>query len=141
MLNWQCVDQPGKKFEILGLYKDQELKGYIVLFFRKKNKHGVTAKGAIADICYHPDGPAGIVDELLKAALNLAVEHRAGSLVTDVVDPLLEERLQKLGFWRVKNPLQLMVKSEKYEEYVYDINNWFITRGDSDVSIFEDPNL
>lgn len=141
MLNWQYVDQPGKKFEILGFYKEQELKGYIVLFFRKKNKHGVIAKGAITDICYHPDEPAGIVDELLKAALNLAIEHRVGSLVTDVVDPLVEERLQEFGFWRVKNPLQLMVKSEKYRERAYDINNWFITRGDSDVSIFEDPNL
>jgi len=141
MLNWQYVDQPGKKFEILGLYRKQELKGYIVLFFRKKNKHGVIAKGSIADICYLPDEPVLIIDELLKAALNLAVEHRIGSLVTDVVDRHVEERLQRFGFWRVKNPLQLMVKSEKYHDSAYDINNWFITRGDSDVSIFEDPNL
>jgi len=141
LLNWQYVDQPGKKFDIIGFYKDQELKGYIVLFFRKKDANGVISKAAITDISYHPDEPVKAVDELLKAALNLAAERQVGSLVTDVVDPLVEERLRNFGFWRVKNPLQLMTRSEKHQDLIYDIDNWFITRGDSDISIFEAPNV
>jgi hypothetical protein len=140
-LNWQYVDQPGKKFDILGYYKDEELRGYIVLFIRKKNANGVVSKAAITDISYHPEESAEIVDALLKTALNLAAEYGAGTLVTDIVDTLVEKRLQNFGFWRIKNPLQLMTRSEKDQDLIYDIGKWFITRGDSDISIFEDPNL
>jgi hypothetical protein len=139
-LNWQYAGQLGKKFDILGFYDGDELRGYIVLFIRKPNADGIIAKAAITDICYSPEGLEKVVDELLKAALNLAAERGVGSLVTDVVDPLVEERLRTFGFWPVKNPLQLMVRSDEDQEFLYDIKNWFITRGDSDTSIFEDPN-
>jgi hypothetical protein len=143
-LNWQYVDQPGKKFDIFAFYEGERLKGYIVLFFRKANADGVISKAAITDICYHPghaEAAEGTVDELLKAAINLAAERRAGSLVTDIADPLVEERLPHFGFWPVKNPLQLMTKAEQNQQRLYDIDNWFLTRGDSDTSMFEDPNL
>jgi hypothetical protein len=45
------------------------------------------------------------------------------------------------GFNRVKNPLQLLVKSNENQTALYDPKNWFVTRGDSDTSIFEHPNL
>jgi hypothetical protein len=141
LLNWQYVDQPGKKFDIFSFYNDGDLKGYIVLFFRKPNEKGVISKAAITDICYGRDRSEEVVDELLKAALNLAVERRIGSLVTDVVDPLVEYRLRGFGFSRVKNPLQLMTRSDADQKLLYDIKNWFLTRGDSDTSIFEAPNL
>ena len=34
-LEWQFLRQPGKKFDVLGLYEDGRLMGYVVLFFRK----------------------------------------------------------------------------------------------------------
>jgi len=49
--------------------------------------------------------------------------------------------LKKLGFWPIKSPLQLMAKVPENADTVYDIQNWYLTRGDSDISIFEDPNL
>lgn len=141
-LNWQYVEQPGKKFDIFAMYGDSgKVRGYIVLFFRKPNAKGIISKAAITDIVYSPTEPQFVVDELLKTALNLAIERRIGSLVTDIVDPLVESRLKHFGFWPVKNPLQLMVKSPDRQDVIYDIKNWFITRGDSDTSIFEDPNL
>ena len=111
MLRWQYQKQPGKKFDILGFYEKGNLHGYAVLFFRKADENGAISKAAITDIFYHPENAKTTVDELIKGALQLAIERRAGGLVTDAIDALLEERFENAGFWRVKNPLQLMVKT------------------------------
>lgn len=140
-LDWQFKQQPKKRFDILGYYENGKLLGYAVLFFRKPNDEGAVAKAAISDICYHPDKPQKIVDALLAASLCIAVERRAGGLVTDALDPLLQERLGHYGFWKVKSGLQLMVLAPENRETIYDAGKWFLTRGDSDISIFEQPNI
>lgn len=139
-LEWQFMRQPGKKFEVLGLYEKEQLLGYVVMFFRRA-KDGVTPKGAISDICCDARNSESVIDELLKAALRLAIERRAGSLVTDVLDPRIEERLRYFGFWRIKAAPPFMVYSPTRQELMYEPSNWFLTRADSDVSIFEEPNL
>lgn len=141
ILDWQYCRQPGKKFDVLGYYENGKLLGYAVMYFRKINAHGAIAKAAITDICYHPEKPVEIIDELISASLQLAIERRAGSVVTDVLNPLIEARLQKSGFWKTKNPLQFLIKSEIKKDLMYQSENWFLTRGDSDTSIFEHPNL
>lgn len=141
MLRWQYEKQPGKKYDILGCYEKGNLRGYAVLFFRKADAGGAISKAAVSDIFYHPDNAQKTVDALLRGALQLAVERRAGGLVTDVIDPLIESRLAFFKFWRVKNPLLLMVKTGVRQDLLYDEKNWFWTRGDSDISIFENPNL
>ncbi|MBD0324937.1 MAG: GNAT family N-acetyltransferase [Pyrinomonadaceae bacterium] len=141
-LEWQFSRQPGKKFEALGLYEGERLMGYAVLFFRKSGEAGAPAKASIADLCYTADNATAIIDELLRAALRRALERRAGSLVTDVHDPRVEERLRRLGFWHIKRSPQFMAHAtEGRERLMYDPANWFLTRGDSDVSIFEHPNV
>lgn len=140
-LEWQYKRQPAKKFDIIGYYENEKLFGYAVLFFRKKSANGAITKAAITDICYHPRNAKATIDALLQESLRIAIERRAGGLVTDVIDNLIEERLARFGFWRVKNPLQLMVKSAERQDLLYNPNEWFLTRGDSDISIFEEPNL
>ncbi len=140
-LEWQFLRQPAKKFDIIGYYDGEKLLGYAVLFFRKEGANGAVAKAAISDICYHPDNPAKIIDALLQESLRIAIERQAGGLVTDALDALVEARLAHFGFWRVKNPLQFMVKSDERQDLLYNPRNWFLTRGDSDISIFENPNL
>jgi len=140
-LEWQFMRQPGKKFDLLGLYEDNRLVGYIVLFFRRSERGNPPLKAAITDICYDSSSPREKIDELLKAALRLSLERRAGSLVTDVRDPLIEERLHQLGFWHIKKSPPFMVYSPTQRELMYEPRNWFLTRADSDVSVFEDPNL
>lgn len=140
-LEWQFTRQPGKKFDILGYYEGEKLLGYAVLFFRKPQANGAIAKAAVSDICYHPENPQKTVDALLRESLRLAVERGTGGLVTDILDKLVEERLAHFGFWRVKSPLQFMVKSDEFQDLLYNSENWFLTRADCDVSIFEDPNL
>ncbi|MGQ0542097.1 MAG: GNAT family N-acetyltransferase [Blastocatellia bacterium] len=141
MLNWQFKQQPKKKFDILGYFENGKLLGYAILFFRRTNDVGSIDKAAISDICYHPGNPKLIVDSLLKASLRVATERRAGGLVTDTLDPLLQERLKHCGFWKVKSGLQLMAKTPENRDVVYDGSKWFLTRGDSDISIFEHPNV
>lgn len=141
ILSWQYSQQPGKKFEVLGFYENEKLAGYVILFVRKKDSHGALSKAAITDLCYHPSRPVEIIDSLLEGALRVALSKRVGALVTDVIDPLVQERLQHYGFLRTKNPLQFMVKSADHQDLLYHASNWFLTRGDSDTSIFEQPNL
>ena len=140
-LRWQYAGQPGKKFDIFGYYDGDRLRGYMVMFIRKPDENGVISKAAISDIYYSADEAREIVDALLKAAINLAAERKVGSVVIDILDPLVEARLKHLGFWQVKSPLLLMVKSESDQDLLYNIDNWFVTRGDSDTSIFEKPNI
>lgn len=141
MLKWQFKQQPNKKYEILGYFENEKLLGYAVLFFRKANKYGAIEKAAISDICYGPQDSQRVVDDLIEASLERAVERRVGGLVTDALDPLLQERLKNFGFWPVKSGLQLMVKAPENQGMLYDGSKWFLTRGDSDISIFEHPNI
>jgi GNAT superfamily N-acetyltransferase len=141
-LNWQFRRQTGKKFETLGCYDGERLRGYAVLFFRKAERGGVSSKVAISDLCYSPHSAEAVIDALLQAALRLAMERRAGSIVTDVLDSRIEERLKHYGFWRIKKSPQLMIKTNAQQhELLANAGNWFLTRADSDVSIFEQANL
>jgi GNAT superfamily N-acetyltransferase len=141
-LDWQFARQPGKRYETLGLYAGGRLAGYVVLFFRQPERDGAPSpKVAISDICYDAASGFDVIDELLRAALELALERRAGSLVTDVLDARVEERLVRRGFWRIKRAPGFMVYSETERELTGDPRHWFLTRADSDVSIFEHPNL
>jgi GNAT superfamily N-acetyltransferase len=140
-LEWQFMRQPGQKFEVMGLYENDRLMGYVVLFFRKPERSHGPSKAAITDICYDSDNADEKIDELLKAALRLSLERRAGSLVTDVRDPRVEARLRRLGFWHIRKSPPFMVYSPTRRELMYESDNWFLTRADSDVSVFEDPNL
>lgn len=140
-LNWQYVNQPDKKYEILGYYQNETLRGYAILYFRKPDANGALAKAAITDLCYHPAQAVETIDRLLRGALHLAVERRAGALVTDILDSRIEQRLKFFGFGRVKNPLQLLIKCGENRAVLEDTKHWFVTRGDSDASVFEQPNL
>ena len=141
-LEWQFMRQPGKRFDVLGLYEQDELLGYVVLFFRKAERAGGSPpKAAISDICYRRDASLDVVEELLQGAVRLALERRAGSLVIDILDPHVEERLRLMGFWQIKNSPQFMTYSPDRGDLMYDMSHWFLTRADSDVSIFEQPNL
>jgi GNAT superfamily N-acetyltransferase len=142
-LDWQFRRQPGKRYETLGLWADGRLAGYVVLFFRRPEGVGAASspKVAITDLCYDGAFEFDVIDELLRAALDLALERRAGSLVVDVLDARVEERLVRRGFWRIKRAPGFMVYSETERELMNDPRNWFLTRADSDVSIFEHPNL
>ena len=149
ILKWQFAEQPGKQFEIVGCFEKERLAGYVALFFRKRISNAGPkagpAKAAISDILYVRENGAEIVDALIDAALRRAIELRAGSLVTDVLDGLVEERLKRRGFWRIKRSPQFMAwvatSAVETKNVICDPQNWFLTRGDSDVSIIEEPNL
>ncbi|HMM80440.1 MAG TPA: GNAT family N-acetyltransferase [Pyrinomonadaceae bacterium] len=139
-LNWQYFEQPNKRFEVLGYFYAEKLLGYIVLYFRAPNSHGVIEKAAISDIFFE-EAPPETADALVNAALKLAVERRVGRVVTDVLNAQAEAVLRRQGFFRTKSPLLLMVKSDAAKGIALDATQWFVTRGDSDTTIFEESNL
>jgi GNAT superfamily N-acetyltransferase len=139
-LEWQFMRQPGKRFDVLGLYDGARLIGYVVLFFRKPERSHAPQKAAITDLCYDASASPTVIDELLKAALRRALERRAGSIVTDVLDARVEERLRVFGFRRIRVAPEF-IANPGAPQFLYDPGNWFLTRADSDVSIFEQPNI
>ena len=141
MLEWQFMRQPGKKYDVLGYYKDNRLSGYIVLFFRKTGSGGAPPKAAISDLCYGPNNSAEVIDNLLQGALRSALERKAGSLVIDILDERVEARLRRSGFRRIKASPLFAAKAAAQQDLIYERSNWFLTRGDSDLSIFEESNL
>lgn len=141
LLEWQFMNQPGKKFDVLGYYEKDRLLGYVVLFFRKAESGGVPHKVAISDLCYSAVDPLHVIDCLLKGALKLALERRVGGLVIDVLDEQVESRLKQFGFWRISASPSFIVGTIESQDLMYKRSNWFLTRGDSDVSIFEEPNV
>lgn len=141
-LDWQFRRQPGKRFDVLAYRVGRRLHGYAVLFFREAGPGGAAPKVSISDLCYAADGADETVDELLKGALRLALDRRAGGVVTDVHDPRIESALARRGFWRVRAAPQFMAITEpRFEPLILDPRNWFLTRADCDVSIFEQPNV
>lgn len=140
-LDWQFRRQPGKQFEVLGYYEGELLVGYVVLFFRRPDRGGVSAKAAITDFCYQPESSDKIIKSLLAAALQRTLDQRAASLVTDILDERVEAWLKHYGFWRIKNSPQFMASATGRQNLIYEPRNWFLTRADSDVSIFEHSNV
>jgi GNAT superfamily N-acetyltransferase len=139
-LDWQFKRQPGKRFEVLGIHNEDSLAGYVVLFFRK-SEAGAPPKAAISDLCYAPDDADGVIDDLLKASLRLALARRVGSLVIDVRDRRIEERLRHYGFWQISKSPRFMACAADQADLLYEPGNWYLTRGDSDMSIFEESNI
>lgn len=140
-LDWQFRRQPGKQFEVLGYYVGDQLVGYVVLFFRKPERGGFSPKAAITDFCYQPEFDDRIIEGLLGAALRRTLERWAGSLVTDILDERVEAWLKRYGFWRIKNSPQFMASTNERQELIYELRSWYLTRADSDVSIFEQANV
>jgi hypothetical protein len=141
VLDWQFRRQPGKHFHILTLRRDGRLAGYAVLFFRKGEHGHASPKASIADLLYGPSDPAGVIGSLLDASLRLAIERRAGSLVIDIRDDRVERELARRGFWRIKKAPEFRAIARVHQTLVNEPANWFLTRADSDVSIFESANL
>ena len=140
-LQWQFKQQPGKKFEVLGYYDNERLLGYIVLFFRKANGPLAPDKVAISDLCYSAENSVTVIDNLLNGAVSVALERRAGGLVIDILDQRVEERLKRFNFWKIKASPPFMAGTFEDQELMYQRKNWYLTRADSDVSIFEHSNL
>ena len=112
------------------------------MFFREPNKHGVVEKAAISDVYYGPTHADETITMLLDEAVKLAIERKVGTVVTDVIDDRVERILKHAGFWRVKSDLQLLANvPAEYQDVVYNASNWYLTRADSDISIFEAPNI
>jgi len=140
-VSWQFVEQPGKRFEFLFLFKRAKLVGYAALFFRSIASSDHPPKAAISDLVYAPDCPDETVDILVESGLDIAIQRRTGGLVTDILDGRAEASLLRHGFRQIKKSPRFMACTNEYKDLLYKPENWYLTRADSDVSIFEEPNV
>jgi len=141
-LGWQFRAQPSKRFEVIGVYADDTLVGYAVLYFRRGwSADSPPAKAAITDVCYRTDIAPDSPSELVKASLAQALDRGAGSLVTDVADPLMEKALEGLGFFKSSYETDVIASAEgELGRLIGSQSNWYLTRADADLSILEEPN-
>ena len=114
--------------------------GYAIVFIRKPGITGAVSKAAITDIFCDPSCGNEPIDNLIEAAISLAVESKAGSLVIDVMNDIVEHSLKKHGFWKVGSGLHLIADLPG-TGLELNRKDWYITRADSDISIFEGPNI
>ncbi|HTH51534.1 MAG TPA: GNAT family N-acetyltransferase [Pyrinomonadaceae bacterium] len=100
-LSWQYERQPGKHFDIFGFYRDGRLDGYAVLFLRSDPTTGLVPKAAVSELWYSHESPGEVIAALLKRCLAYCIEHRAGSMVVDTHDEIIEAVLKDMRFWSV----------------------------------------
>ncbi|MFL6373722.1 MAG: GNAT family N-acetyltransferase [Pyrinomonadaceae bacterium] len=141
MLDWLYRQQPGKKFNVLGCFDGDTLCGYAVTYERRANLAGAVDKLSISDLCYDPSHPETTVDALFAYIVNGAIDRRVGSIVTDIIDPLITDVIKNFGFVRSSSRLEMMVNGPEHKAELCNINNWFLTRGDSDITLFEPTNI
>lgn len=127
-LEWRYALKPGERYQVLGYFDREELRGYVV--FKR----------------YHDE--LQVVDILTVSAEEVGVR-----LVSSVVDIALQESARAIGMWlNVTHPLHRALEKLGFrpggpvtyfagrvlrpglpERELYDYRCWYLTMGDSDV--------
>lgn len=130
-LNWRYVAEPTRKYTVLGLKDEGQLKGYAVI---KLYPNGTQLEGDIVDILAVHD--EAVYDELVSHSLQLLFDKGVAAVnmwfnTHHPLHPLLERwgfRLAAPVIWLGARPFV-----ENGAAPVLDYRNWYITMGDSDV--------
>ena len=137
-LRWRYADKPGQEYIILGIEKERELAGYIIL---KSNVEMFGLKlGLIVDMLTIED--KGITNALLCHAIDYFKRAKM-----DIIGCLMLKHtayykaLRKAGFIEVPKPFSpkefyfvgYTNSSKVADATVYNVDNWFLTFGDIDI--------
>ncbi|MFN0197920.1 MAG: hypothetical protein ACKVT0_14335 [Planctomycetaceae bacterium] len=129
-LQWRFGDNPDRQFDILALVSAQsrEILGYVV-------SHVINRKLTIADLFFVD---IHSLDWTLTAFLKM-VRRQPIDLVTMVYlgSSALTDRLKAFGFYRRPFERQLLILPDSTElsADVFDDQNWYFTKADSDVDV------
>jgi hypothetical protein len=136
-LDWRYVKKPDADYTIYVSEQDDQLLGYIVL--RSVEDNGLKV-GWIADILTCSRDTLAAMDLITKAIQHF--EAKGEDMILCVMPPraYLAPRLRKCGFFNVsklrrgKERINCREFTAKYpESFLHNPNNWFLTRGDSDL--------
>ncbi len=136
-LDWRYVKKPDASYTIYISEQDGQLLGFIVLKVARNNG---LQMGWIADVLTHSKDTPAISDLIAKAIQHFKM---VGADIISCTLPLktyLTSSLRRFGFlfasrWqRGINPITISPITSVYPvSFLLNPNNWFITRGDSDL--------
>lgn len=130
-LIWRYLSRPDGKYYPFGVYRDNNLKGYIILKLYKEDK---VLRGHMLDIFAHRDD-VDTLNRLINGGLNFFKEQNVDEATCWIWgNVLIENILSESGFERTSADIPLVIRINKDFEYAEDIENnkhWFFAMGDS----------
>lgn len=130
-LNWKYIQKPYTQYNIYTAINNNKLLGYIV--FRIDEYEGVR-KGIILDVLTYPER-LDVLKGLIVKTLDYFSKAKSEYVTCLVTYPPFRKLLRRYGFFQAKNPEPFMIANWEgvfSRDYVQNIENWYITLGDSD---------
>lgn len=136
ILNWKYIDIPHKDYIFLATREKGRISAYAVL--RIDEQDGNIRKGIIVDILGDPD-KSEPVSCLVRKCEEIFLENKVDFSVCLVQPEIFRNIFKKNGYYQAKSKKTdcLLIFNEdkipnKDKELVKNINNWYLTYGDSD---------
>lgn len=130
-LNWRYLQRPDWDYFPFAFYKNDVLKGYVVLKLYREEE---TLRGHIIDIFARRDDEKTL-SQLVNSSLNFFIEQAVDEVTVLLLgSPLIERLFTGQGFVKtpIDRPLILRINKEhKYQDQVLDNSHWYFTMGDS----------
>lgn len=130
-LKWRYLSRPDVKYYPYGFYRDNNLKGFIVLKLYQEDK---VLRGNVLDIFARRDD-GDTLSELINGGLNFFKEKSVDEATCWIWgNVLIEDILCNSGFERARANVPLVIRVNKDFENAEGIKNnehWFFAMGDS----------
>ena len=135
-LNWKYIDKPFANYIVLTAERDKKLTGYIVL---RSRKNGDSRVGVIADILADPDDSETITS-LCQGAIGFFKEKNVDFIHCLLTNKNFIRIFKKYLFFKnreIKPVMILNLHKHHAQEVITNIDNWFLTFGDSDAEMWD----
>jgi len=137
-LNWRFVQNPRRKFIILGFYYKESLVG-ISFSWKYYSKANQQNEALIFDWHFtNSDLVRDMQGPLLQETVIYLKKQGVKLIQTFAYGDNSKDLLSKLGFIQFNENLTFFTftKNSKLQKHLYDDKNWFLTEGDSDTDMF-----
>lgn len=135
-LNWKYIEQPGQDFLPLEIIDDHGVRAVAVLSLSEPNSVYRYRRAYLVDLVA-PLSDRTAVAAAFEAARHAALERDVDLLAFDVINRRLQRMAKRYGFLEREPTRFLLISPEGLAEttqrVVLGAENWYITRGDSDI--------
>lgn len=138
-LDWRFIENPRRKFIILGLYINDELTGVSFSVINNSAENG-QKYGFILDWIYDKsaDSPNKLRHYLLQETVKYLKKEKLESILSSVYDLSSSNTYNDLGFIkRDYNETFFTYTSDKsLEQYLYNNDLWYLTESDANTDLY-----
>jgi hypothetical protein len=132
-LNWRYADRPFKKESLFIAETNGRLTGAMVLKFNPYRPEGRT--GVVVDLVVDPKDTVTLI-ALCRAAVRFFIDQRANAIGCIITNPEIARVFRKFAFRREATGKAVLLgnlpKAAEDRMSLERIENWSLTRGDSD---------